>query len=153
MNPLAGRWRNRWISVFVVFWLILFHYETFRLFYLSSWLDRPLPKTPLLFPPAGWIMFYQIDNGYGHAEVYGVKGTQTAIIPPHEIFETDAVGYDNIRRNVLIGVLYEERAARFCHFLKRKFPKYSAFVVAYAQYPDVIEQPGKVHRKVMYRCN
>lgn len=153
MKVLSVRWRNRWISIFVVVWLCVFHYETFRLWYISPVLERQLPKLPLLFPPAGWIMFYQINPVYGYAEVYGVKNQTPEVLDPHTIFETDAIGYDNIHRNVLIGVLHKERSNHFCDYLRNKFPEYTSFVVAYAEYSDLVNQPGKVQKKVLYRCN
>jgi len=93
------------ITCFVIAWTLLFHYESLRAHYLSPLLQRDLPKFPLLFPPAGWIMFYQIEPAYGFAEVYGLRGTSRQRIDPHAIFSTRAVGYDNIHRNVLVGVL------------------------------------------------
>lgn len=144
--------RSILISWFVAFWLILFAYESLRANYLIPATGRQLPKTRLLFPPAGWIMFYNIDRSYGHAEVYGMHGTDAEIIDPHAIFETKALGYDNIHRNVLIGVLYKDRAPGFCRYLERKFPGYDAFVVVYAQYPDFVTAPDRVQRHVAYRC-
>ena len=69
-------WRNRVITGFVICWTLLFQYETLRANYLSPLVHRELPKLRLLFPPAGWIMFYNIDPHYGFAEVYGVKDGQ-----------------------------------------------------------------------------
>lgn len=96
---------NALISSFVICWIILFHYESLRANYLSPLLARDLPKFPLLFPPAGWIMFFQVDASYGFAEVYGIRGNRPVLLDPHEILTTRAVGYDNIHRNALIGVL------------------------------------------------
>ena len=146
--------RNTLISVFVVCWLLLFGYETFRAGYLSPLLGRRLPKFPLLFPPAGWIMFFNVDRSYGFAEVYAMPrgGTEPVKLDPHDIFETTAVGYDNIRRNVLVGVLSRDRASAFCRFLRRKFPQDTAFAVVYSQYPDVVDEPDRVVSQVAYRC-
>jgi len=192
------------ISLFVVVWLLVFLYETFRYGYLSPLAGRPLPKLPLLFPPAGWIMFFNVDSSYGFAEVYGLRspdhrgrggvpdavggrrspdhrgrggvaerqrvrhsatpsvappdavgsrlGGQPVLIDPHEIFETRAVGYDNIHRNVLVTVLYRERADAFCRYLRRKFPAYESFAVVYGDYPDLISLPDRINRQVLYRC-
>jgi len=96
---------NVLITGFVIAWTLLFHYESLRANYLRPLLQRELPKCPLLFPPAGWIMFYEIEPAYGFAEVYGLRGTNREQIDPHAIFSTRAVGYDNIHRNVLVGVL------------------------------------------------
>jgi hypothetical protein len=144
--------RNRAITWFVICWTLLFHYETLRANYLSPLLKRELPKLHLLFPPAGWIMFFNIDRAYGFAEVYGIKDRTPMLLDPHDILETRAVGYDNIHRNVLIGVLYPQRAPQFCPFVKRKFPEYDSFAVVYAQYPDIVKTPERILRQVVYRC-
>jgi hypothetical protein len=145
--------RPRWISWFVAGWLLLFQYETLRANYLSPLAMRQLPKLPLLFPPAGWIMFFNVDRSYGFAEVYAARlGWKPTLLDPHEIFETKAVGYDNIRRNVLVGALYRDQAEAFCRYLARKFPRYDGFAVVYAQHPDVVAQPDRVLRQVAYRC-
>ena len=140
------------ITWFVVCWLTLFLYETFRYNYLSPLFHRPLPKVALLFPPAGWIMFYDVDKSYGFAEVYGIHGDVPSLIDPHKIFETKAIGYDNIRRNVLVGVLDRGQGPAFCRFLRRKFPQYESFAVLYGQYPDLIAEPTRVEYQVAYRC-
>ena len=146
--------RNTAISVFAACWLLLFSYETLRAGYLSPLAGRRLPKFPLLFPPAGWIMFYTVDRTYGFAQVYALShgGDKAILVDPHDIFETKAVGYDNIRRNVLVGVLARDRAPDFCRYLRRKFPEAQAFAVIYAQYPDVVNEPDRIQRQVAYRC-
>ena len=140
------------ITWFVLCWTLLFQYESLRANYLSPFLKRPLPKLALLFPPAGWIMFYNVDARYGFAEVYGIRGNKAVLLDPHTIFSTKAVGYDNIHRNVLVGVLDEHRAPSFCRYLTRKFPSYDDFLVVYAEYPDVVETPDRIVRQPMYRC-
>ena len=146
------RRHDRAITVFVICWSLLFFYETFRANYLSPLAGRRLPKFPLLFPPAGWIMFFNVDSSYGFAEVYGLRNGEQALIDPHAIFQTKAVGYDNIRRNVLVGVLSQEAAQSFCRYLKWRLPNYEAFTVVYAQNPDTVNAPGQVSRHVAYRC-
>jgi hypothetical protein len=147
-----SRLRPVCISLFVAVWVAVFHYETLRLNYLSPLAGRALPKLKFLYPPAGWIMFFTVDRGYGFAEVYGLTDGPPALIDPHRIFQTRAVLYDNIRRNVLVSVLSAQDAPRFCAFLARKFPQYPAFAVVYGMYPDVVEQPERVLRQVAYEC-
>ena len=144
--------RNWWITVFVIVWLLVFHYESLRYSYLRPLLHRELPKVPLLFPPAGWIMFYRVDASEGRAEVYGVRDGVPELLDPHRIFATRFVWYDNICRNVLICALEQQVGPRFCHFLRRKFPAYSEFVIVYLQYPSVIERPWRPQRYGVYRC-
>ena len=118
------------ITWFVIAWTLVFHYESLRARYLQPLVRFALPKLLLLFPPAGWIMFYRIEPSYGFAEVYGFIDPSTHPSPPlgprsgfrptdkpvglhshavpldpHAIFPIDALGYDNIRRNVLVSVL------------------------------------------------
>ncbi len=138
--------------MFVAVWIAVFHYETLRLNYLSPLFGRELPKVKLLYPPAGWIMFFHVDQSYGYAEVYGITGGQPTLLDPHKIFETRFVLYDNIRRNVLVGVLSPRVAPQFCRYLRRKFPMYESFAVVEAAYPDVANRPTDVLRGVMYRC-
>jgi len=145
-------WRNPIISLFVVGWIALFHYETLRLDYLAPLSHCELPKCKFLYPPAGWIMFFQVDRTYGMAEVYGVRGGQRTLIDPHRIFETKAIGYDNIRRNVLIGVLSRSVAPAFCADLHRKFPEYEEFSIVYRSYSDLASSPEESHAQVLYRC-
>ncbi len=138
--------------MFVVVWIALFHYETLRLHYLSPLVGRELPKLKFLYPPAGWIMFFNVDRAYGMAEVYGVRDGQPTLLDPHDIFRTRFVLYDNIRRNALIAALSPSRAQSFCRFLARKFPDYPEFAIVYAQYPDVVNQPNDVQRQLAYKC-
>ncbi len=152
MRRPAWATRNLWISLFVVAWVGLFHYESLRLRYLSPLAGRELPKMKFLYPPAGWIMFFNVDKSYGFAEVYGVQRGQTLFLDPHAIFGTRFVWYDNIRRNVLVSVISEHAAPQFCRYLRRKFPQYARFAVVYAMYPDVADQPDRVLRQVAYQC-
>ena len=144
--------RNVAISMFVVAWIALFHYESLRASYFSPLAGRPLPKIKFLYPPAGWIMFFNIDRSYGFAEVYGLRDGRPEKIDPHRIFATRFVGYDNIRRNVLISVVSPHASPRFCAFLRRKFPEYQAFAVVYGEYPDVERAPDQARYAVAYRC-
>ena len=154
---------DRGISLFVIAWLLLFSYESFRVQWLNPLCRRALPKVQFLFPPAGWIMFYAVDASYGFAEVRGVStehGTmlrrsikRAVRLDPHRIFRTQAVGYDNIRRNVLVSVLNAAYAPSFCRYLQWKFPPYDTFVVVEANYPDLIHSPGRVVGRIAYRCD
>lgn len=144
--------RNVMISIFVIVWLIVFNYESTRLFYLERWVGHPLPKVKLLFPPAGWVMFYNIGRSYGHAEVYGIKGETVDVIDPHLILRTRAIGYDNINRNALVSVLSADAAQPFCGFLQRRFPHYDRFAVMYVNYPDVAERPWDKRYQLAYEC-
>lgn len=145
--------RNAWISLFVVLWSLLFHYESLRYNYLNRWTGADLPKVKFLYPPAGWIMFFQVGEGDGRAEVYGRKGSDGELIDPHRIFATRWVGYDNIRRNVLITVLSPHYQGDFCRYLQRKFPEYEGFLVMEAYTPSVSKQPDQVLRRLAYRCS
>ena len=144
--------RNLWISLFVIVWVAVFHYETLRLNYLSPLLGRELPKLKFLYPPAGWIMFFNVDRSYGLAQVYGIRKGQPVLLDPHEMFATRFIGYDNIRRNVLISVLSAHAAPQCCRYLARKFPQYEAFAVAYVVYPDLVDRPGEKLYQLAYRC-
>src|SRR4051812_49155854 len=102
------------ISIFVIIWLIVFNYESTRAFYLEPLLHRPLPKLKFLFPPAGWIMFFNIENSFGYAQVYGVKNGRSQAIDPHDILQTRPIGYDNIHRDALLEVLSADMIHPFC---------------------------------------
>ena len=151
---MSRRWRGRdlLISLFVLAWIGVFHYETLRVNYLSPLVGRELPKLKFLYPPAGWIMFFDVDRSYGFAEVYGLRQGGPELLDPHDIFTTRFVWYDNIRRNVLVGVLSERQAPQFCAFLHQKFPSYEQFAVVYAVYPDVVDHPDEVRRQLAYQC-
>ena len=140
------------ITWFVICWTLLFQYESLRANYLSPLFKRQLPKVAFLFPPAGWIMFFNVDRSYGFAEVYGIRHNQPVKLDPHEIFQTKAIGYDNIRRNVLVGILYQDLAHDFCHYLSRRFSTYDDFLVVYAEYPDVVNAPERILHRPAYRC-
>ena len=149
---MPQRLRNSIITIFVICWTILFHYESTRYFYLNPFFKRDLPKMKFLFPPAGWIMFFNVDESYGFAEVYGVKDGQAQLIDPHEILRTRAIGYDNIYRNVLSTVLSPHFQGPFCRFLERKFPDFDGFVVTAVEYPSVIKERHRRLQQVVYQC-
>ena len=123
--------RNTIISIFVVVWIVVFHYESTRHFYLEPFLKRPLPQMRFLFPPAGWIMFFNVGDNYGNTEVYGVKDGRTQLIDPHQILVTRAIGYDNINRNALSTVLSRDVANDFCAFLNAQAIHITPYVWRY----------------------
>lgn len=154
------------IWAFIVIWNAVFFYETFRQFQLTPLVQaacrasgvafpaRGLPKLPLLFPPAGWIMFYRVDDSAGGVEVYGVnQGTRT-LIDPHRIFATPFVFFDNIRRGMMFSVAEPGRQWAFCNFLRRKFPEYEDFAVTQYQYPSLTgDKPPERLSGLLYTCN
>ena len=144
--------RNKLISIFVILWLAIFYYESTCAYYLQPLLKRELPRMKFLFPPAGWIMFYNLGDNFSYAEVYGVKNGNPQLIDPHQILETRAIGYDNIYRNVLSTVLAPGMSGSFCPFLKRKFPYFEKFLVTYVEYPHLTEQPFEKLQTVVYEC-
>ena len=144
--------KNFFISLFVVLWLCVFHYESTRAFWLEPLLHRPLPKVKFLFPPAGWIMFFNVDDQYGQTEVYGVKDGRPQLIDPHLILTTRPIGYDNIDRNALSAVLSREMVNPFCRYLSRKFPYFEKFLIVYVQYPSLSKASFERRQQVLYSC-
>ncbi len=144
--------RSTFITIFVILWTLAFHYESTRAFYLNPLFGRQLPKVKFLFPPAGWIMFFNVDDTYGCAEVYGFKDGQPQFIDPHLILQTRPIGYDNIHRNALSVALDQGLQDSFCRFLKRKFSYFDGFVVTVVYYPSVTKTPSLRYQRVMYRC-
>ena len=144
--------RNFLISVFVIVWVVVFHYESVRYFYLQPFFKRPLPKMRLLFPPAGWIMFFNVNDTEGFVEVYGVINGNVQRLDPHEIIRTRNIGYDNIHRNALSAVLSPEMARPFCGYMKRKFPYFDKIIVVAVQYPHLSKNPLERNQRIWYRC-
>lgn len=153
MMPL--RIRNIAISVFVIAWLCVFTYESTRHFILNpivkKHFDVDLPKMKWLFPPAGWIMFYAVSPSDGYTNVYGIKGHTMEYIDPHDIIETDTLGYDNIHRGIM-GAFFNQRL-QACWFLKRKFPQYQDFAISQMYYPDVGKDRTNRQEQIVYRCS
>ena len=144
--------RNTVISAFVILWLGAFHYESLRAFYLNPLAGRPLPKIKFLFPPAGWIMFYNVGNGAGDVEVYGIKNGRPQFIDPHRILPTETIGYDNIHRGVVTSFVSPQMQPQVCGYLRRKFPYFEKFLVAYVSYPSLTKEPFREERQVVYQC-
>ena len=128
------RLRNISISIFVILWLLIFHYESTRYFYLSAFTQKDLPKFKFLFPPAGWIMFFNVDETYSYVEVYGKADGSVHLIDPHDIFRTRTFGFDNIHRNILSTIGSRGNAAAFRHYLAWRFPYYDDFTVTAVYY-------------------
>ena len=145
-------WRNRFITVFVILWCVAFHYESVRHFYLQPLIGRILPKIKFLFPPAGWIMFYRVDEAYGHMRIFGIKGNQNYEIDPHEVFRVRTIGYDNIHRGVIGSAASQRNSRQFCQHLTKRFDDYDNFIVAYEYYPDFIAEPHERIQQVLYTC-
>lgn len=145
--------RNICITYFVVAWLLLFKYESIRFFILQNAFPKiEFTKTKFLFPPAGWIMFYQVGDSAGYTEVYGVKDGVPRLIDPHDIVRTRTIMYDNIHRNILSSVSNRQMGPAFCQFLKRRFAYYDEFLVATVYYPSLTENPHRQIQQIQYRC-
>jgi hypothetical protein len=156
--------KNSLISLFVVLWLCVYHYMSLKQFYLEPWLKRPLPRVPMLFPPAGWIMFYQVDDQFGEVNVYGLEGaklvgrgrqvslnyTDKYLIDQHEIFRTRTILFDNIKRGLIHGAVARQQS--FCAFLEYRFPHYDGFEIRYIYYPEMTKTPHKRFERVGYQC-
>ena len=147
-----SRVRNAAISIFVVLWLFIFHYESTRYFHLNAFAQKDLPKFKFLFPPAGWIMFFNVDETYSYVEVYGKMEGSVYLIDPHDIFRTRTFGFDNIHRNVLSTVGSRESAAAFCQYLAWRLPSYEDFVIMAVYYPSLVKEPYKRQQEVLYQC-
>jgi len=144
--------RNIFITVFVILWCLAFHYESVRFFYLDPLVGRSLPKIKFLFPPAGWIMFYRVDNAYGHIRIFGVKNNQNYEIDPHEIFRVRTIGYDNIHRGVISSAASRRNSHAFCQHLNKRFNDFENFNILYTYYPDFIAEPNVNHQQLLYDC-
>ena len=140
------------ITGFVILWTIIFHYESIRYFYLERRVGHPLPKVKFLFPPAGWIMFYNVDPSSGYVEVFGVKEGAPQVIDPHDIFRTRTIMFDNIHRNILSTVASPYTAKDFCRFLEWRFPYFDDFMITAVYYPDVVKGPHQRYQQLKYRC-
>lgn len=144
--------RNILISLFVVIWLAVFHYESVRYFYLQPFFKQPLPKMKMLFPPAGWIMFYNVDDRYGNAEIFGIKGNAIMPIDPHQIIKTRFVGFDMVQRNVLGSILNREVQPGFCRYLKANFSEFDRFVVTAVEYSNLSQTRYDRRQTEVYSC-
>lgn len=144
--------RNCVISIFGIVWIILFQYVSLRHFYLEPFFQKKLWKPKFLFPPAGWIMFYRVDNRFATTQVYGFRDQQPYLIDPHDIFRTRTIGYDNIYRGIVGAVHEQSNRQSFCGYLKRRFPEYQRFVIMFEVYPDMVHKPQLRQKKISYQC-
>jgi len=156
--------KNSCISAFVICWLLAYHYMSLKQFYLEPLLKKPLPRVPMLFPPAGWIMFYRVDDQFGEIQVYGIEGAKLIgrgrdmtvnysakhLIDQHEIFRTRTVLFDNIKRGLIHGAVARQK--QFCNFLEYRFPFYDGFEIRYIHYPSMTKSPEKRIDRVAYQC-
>jgi len=149
---MKKRIRNIFISIFVVVWLCAFHYESIRYFYLEPVLGQRLPKIKFLFPPAGWIMFYRVDDQFAYPEIYGVIKGAPQVIDPHDIIRTRFIGFDNIRRGILGAALSGYRRQDFCRYMHRNFPVFDDFYVTAVNIPSVTKAPYDRQQIPVYQC-
>lgn len=144
--------RSIFISVFVVVWLCVFHYESLRHFYLQPFFSKPLPKLKFLFPPAGWIMFYNVDDIAVYAQVYGVRNGISQLIDPHQIIRTRFIGFDMVHRNVLSTVLVPDVRKSFCASLHKQFPEFEKFVIMQVEFPSLLKSRFERYQTPVYQC-
>jgi hypothetical protein len=149
---LSPKIRNIIISIFVICWLLLFHYESIRYFYLQPHFKQPLPKLKFLFPPAGWIMFFNVDDRYSYAEVYGIKNGIPQMINAHDIVKTRFIGFDMVQRNVLSTVLEPRLRPSFCGAMHQNFPEFDRFIVTIVQYPALTKSRYERQQAEVYQC-
>ena len=144
--------RSFCISIFVVLWILIFHYESLRAFYLNPLFKRDLPKVKFLFPPAGWIMFYEVGDAFGVVEVYGVKNKTVQKIDPHDIFRTRTIGFDNIHRGIMGVAVSRGMEQQFCSFLLRRFSYFDRFMIVHVGYPSISQEPYQRNEQLLYQC-
>ena len=156
--------RHALISLFVIFWLGVYHYMSLKHFYLEPWLKRPLPRVKMLFPPAGWIMFYQVDDQSAEVQVWGLQKVKLTgsgsnislsydakfLIDPHDIFRTRTIFFDNIKRGLMFGAVARQKP--FCDYLEKRFPEYDGYEVKYIIHPAMTEKPESKFERIAYQC-
>jgi hypothetical protein len=147
-----GHLRKAGITIFVILWCGLFHYVSLRHFYLEPLMGRPLPQPKFLFPPAGWIMFFHVGNGFSHLEILGMHQGRSYRIEPHAILPTRYLGFDNVHRGVLGSAADPQHQRPFCRYLRRKFPEYDDFLITAVSYPPVREPLTDRRWAVLYQC-
>lgn len=144
--------RNILISAFVIVWTVIFHYESVRYFYLQNYFQKPLPKMKFLFPPAGWIMFYNVGDRFTYTEVYGIRNGMLVPIDPHDIIKTRFIGFDMVHRNVLSTVLKPGARQSFCNVLQKQFPQFDKFIVTAVEYPSLTQSRYDRRQVPVYQC-
>jgi len=154
------------ITFFVIFWMVLFHYESVRHFYLNPYvypkiknlkvvaklLPEGFKKTKFLFPPAGWIMFFRVTPSYGNVEIIAIDGQRSYRLDPHQVLLTRDIMYDNVYRGVLGSFAENRNAPQTCRYLKRRFPEFDNFIVRYHYYRNVVDSPYKYDVIPQFQC-
>ena len=97
-------------------------------------------------------MFFNVDDRFSYAKVYGVKGKSVLEIDPHDILPTRFIGFDDVHRNVLGTILDEGTSRPFCRYIERKFPEFDNFLVTLVYYPSVVKSPRLYVEQPMYQC-
>ncbi len=151
--------RDRFITLFVLIWLIVYFYNNTRLMLLRPFIQRHFPRAAahlpvnqFLFPPAGPIMFLHLDDTFAHFVVYGVKDLKLYELNPHKIIQNRTLFYDNTHRGVLSAIADRETAPSFCRMMDRRFPEFDDFVVALRRYRSLSRQPHIYEEAGIFRC-
>ena len=154
-----SRLRDQFISIFVVIWLLVFMYNTARHFLLRPLWTKFFPQSAIefpinkfLFPPAGPIMFYNVDDSFGSFRVSGIKDGQLYELNPHQVVLNRTLFYDNIHRGVLGVVAARESIPDFCRMMVRRFPEFDDIAVGIRQYPSLIRSRTLYKEGWLYRC-
>ncbi len=153
------RLRDCFINYFVVIWLFLFFYYNTRSFLLEPFLrgafrnpTLTLEGNKFLFPPAGPIMFYNVNSAFGHHRVLGIKNEEAFELDPHDIYLTRTFFYDNVHRGVLGEIGDLSNAPSFCYTMYRRMPEFDDFVVTLRVYPSLTTSRYVYREKLIYHC-
>ncbi len=153
------RLRDHFISLFVVIWLMVFMLNTTRHLLLEPFLKRSFPGFSLalavnkfLFPPAGPIMFFNVDDSFGFYRVSGIKNGKLFDLNPHEVILNRTLFYDNIHRGVLGAIGDPGSVVSFCRWMHGRFPEFDDFAVGVRQYPALKKSRYVYQEGWLYRC-
>ncbi|GEM_PF-978650 len=151
--------RDRFISCFVVIWLVLFFYNNTRHMLLEPFFRKSLHNptfnlamNKFLFPPAGPIMFYDVGDAFGYHKVFGIKGGQIFELDPHQIYLSRTLFYDNVHRGVLGDIADPGNIPLFCRVMHRRMPEFDDFAVVFRVYPSLMESRYQYRDGLRYRC-